>query len=219
MIVPFRFDRIRGGFDGGVVTGYAAAAGVPGIATHDLRRYAQRCAGRLAVNWSRFSCCSGMLPCRRLSATSGRSRISYTRQTTRSSYRWRWNSSFLLIVEELAERVKVVGSTQLPKFVREGVLPRGVPAPRDVATASHNLELKQIRRQVFCLLCNQPHQGRQSTKLLMPRSPSGGGLPAHHPAPLRRVHRGEMPREAPKLPPPLPAAGSGIGTGKRQRLS
>jgi len=52
MIVPFRFDRIRGGFDGGVVTGYAAAAGVPGIATHDLRRYAQRCAGPLAVNWS-----------------------------------------------------------------------------------------------------------------------------------------------------------------------
>jgi integrase len=57
---------------------YVARIGVPHVAPHDLRRYAEcgisgaqrrNCAGRPAANWNRFKCCSDIRLCRRLNAT------------------------------------------------------------------------------------------------------------------------------------------------------
>jgi integrase len=65
-----------------LLQGYAAPAGVPGIAPHDLRRSCAKCAGPPAASWSRSKCCWGMLPSRLLSGTLARSRIWFTRRMT-----------------------------------------------------------------------------------------------------------------------------------------
>ena len=65
---------------------YAAAAGVAGIAPHDLRRsHARKCAGQPVGSLSRSRCCSATPRFRQLSATSARSRIWSMRRTTESS--------------------------------------------------------------------------------------------------------------------------------------
>jgi integrase len=63
---------------------YETAAGVPGIAPHDLRTCAKLC-GRRVVNWSRFNCCSDISLSKRPSDISAHARISCTRRMMGSS--------------------------------------------------------------------------------------------------------------------------------------
>jgi site-specific recombinase XerD len=73
---------------------YASAAGLAGIAPHDLRRYAacgisvavaRSCVGQRGENWSRFSCCWATRQSRQPNDISARSKIWRTRRMTRSS--------------------------------------------------------------------------------------------------------------------------------------
>ena len=64
---------------------YAEAAGLSGIAPHDVAARAQSCAAPQAMSWSRFSCCSGMPPSRRQNGIWGPNRIWFTRRTMGSS--------------------------------------------------------------------------------------------------------------------------------------
>jgi site-specific recombinase XerD len=54
---------------------YAEAAGVPGIAPHDLRRTCANCAVRVAANLSRSNCCWGTLRSKRRNDIWARGRI------------------------------------------------------------------------------------------------------------------------------------------------
>jgi integrase len=74
---------------------YAEAIGVPGIAPHDLRRYAARARGsaeRLAASWSKSSCCWATRRFRRPSATWAPSKTWPTHPTTRSDSGLLFNS-------------------------------------------------------------------------------------------------------------------------------
>jgi integrase/recombinase XerD len=64
---------------------YVAAAGLPDIAPHDLRRTTAKLCRAAGGSWSRFNCCSATPRFRRRSATSERNRIWRTRRTTGSS--------------------------------------------------------------------------------------------------------------------------------------
>jgi integrase len=64
-----------------LLQGYATAAGVPGIAPHDLRRSCAKSAARREVNWNRFNC-SDTLPSRPQRDISEQSKIWCTHPMT-----------------------------------------------------------------------------------------------------------------------------------------